>query len=139
MWQKDFMESYLEGWVFILSLVAMIAFTVTFRSLLLERSLSVASTITRVVPLAYVLAIGLALTTPRSISGRASTPVWFPVTFRCLLGLSCAGLITLIFRRGATVHQRWIGLLITLVIGWLVYASIQHGNLTMNDWRMVGW
>jgi|ERR1700682_461443 len=138
MLSKDFMESYLEGWVFVLSCIAMIAFVITFRGLLLERSLSLPSMIARVVLLAYILAIVLALTTPRSIFGRP-TPVWFPVSFRCLLGLSCAGLIALVFQRRGTVHQSWIGLLIALVIGWLIYASIQHGDLTMNDWRLVGW
>jgi hypothetical protein len=137
MWQKDFMESYLEGWVFILSLVGMIAFAVTFRSLLFERGFSGSSVIARIVPLTYVLAIILALITRREKFGT-KTPEWFPVSFRCLLGLSCAGLIVLIFQRKTTLHKRWIGVLIALVLGWLIYTSIQHGNLTMNDWRMAG-
>lgn len=138
MWANDFMESYLESWVFILSFIAVIVFIITFRTLLFERSFSVTSMIARVVPLAYVLAIVLTLTTPGSKFGRP-TPAWFPVSFRCLLGLSCAGLLALIFQRRATLHQRWIGLLIAIVIGWLMYASIKHGDLTMNDWRMGGW
>jgi hypothetical protein len=136
--QNDFMQSYLEGWVFLLSVVAMVAFIITFRGRLFARDLSATSMIVRAVLLAYALAIIVAFMTPRSRFGT-STPVWFPLTFRSLLGLSCVGLIVLTFQRDTTLHKRWISLLIALVVVGLIYTSIQHGNLTMNDWRMVGW
>ena len=131
---NDFALSWVESWVFILSFIAMIAFTITFRRLLLGRNFSMTFMTARGVLLAYILAVILALNTPKSILGRP-TPAWFPVSFRSLLGVSCVGVIVLIAQRRATLNQRWIGLLIALVIGWLIYASIQHGDLTMDDWR----
>jgi|SRR5947209_3905535 len=137
----NMMLNWLELVIFILSFCAMIVFALTFREFLVGRDFSLPFTSARIVLLAYVLAVVLVFATPTYLQ-LYQTPqraLWFPMAYRSLLGLSLAGLITLIFRRRITLHQRWIGLLIALVVAGLIYLSVKEGNETMMGMRPALW
>jgi hypothetical protein len=127
----DFVIGIAETFVFWLSFVSVIVFAVAFGRLLFRRDSSLICITTWVVLLTYGLALIFALVTPEDPRGL-QMPLWFPVIFRILLGLSVIGLIVLALQKRLKAYQRWVSLLGALVIGWLIYLSIQHSSLTMS-------
>lgn len=128
---EDFIVGMAEAFVFWLSLVSVIPFVVTSGGLLVRRDSPLFYMASRGVLLTYGLAFIFAIVTPRE-PGTLQMPLWFPAVFRVLLSLSVIGLIVLALQKRLELYQRAISLLGALVIGSLIYFSIQHSSSTMS-------